>query len=78
VGEEALRVRVIEASGCLGQCELSVVNLIWCQAVKGLMGTLGAVEHGPLRQSPPEFQSKIKRSQIQVPAHELQKLDILI
>ena len=46
------------------------------------MGTLGVVEHEPLRQSPPEFQSKIKRSQIQVLAHELhsqlQKLDILI
>ena len=30
------------------------------------MGTLGVVEHEPLRKSPPQFHSGIKRSQIQV------------
>jgi len=53
-------------SGCLGQYRLSIVNLIRCHSVKGLVGTLGVVEHEPLRKSSPEIQSRIKRSQIQV------------
>ena len=56
----------MEASGCLSQCRLTVVNLIGCHSVKRLMGTLGVVEQAPLRKPPAQFQSRIKRSQIEI------------